>query len=167
MVDDDTTDNEIDDQAVAGWQLALLLLGGFRTLVDQMHDVLAGSGHPRARPAHGFALQAIGAGVGITELAGRLGVSKQAAAKTVDKLVGDGYVTRTPDPADARRSQVVLTGHGRDLLSASSAAFDRVIDDWRMLIGSAAVDDLARALRTVGAATPGARSDLGSWATDG
>src|SRR4051794_33509669 len=75
-----------------GWQLPLLLFSGFRALIDDLHAELARQGHPDARPAHGFALQAIGPdGVTASDLGRRLGISKQAAGKTVDHLVRLGY----------------------------------------------------------------------------
>lgn len=43
-----------------GFELPLLLLAGFRTLIDQLHAELATRGHPEMRPAHGFTMQAIG-----------------------------------------------------------------------------------------------------------
>ena len=66
-----------------GFELPLLLAAAFRTLIDGLHDQLAARGHPDARPIHAFALQAIGPdGATVSELGRRLGVSKQAAAKT-------------------------------------------------------------------------------------
>jgi hypothetical protein len=56
-----------------GFELPLLLFGGFRSIIDELHAELARRGHPDLRPAHGFALQAIGlAGATATE-AGRAG----------------------------------------------------------------------------------------------
>ncbi|MEK8108548.1 helix-turn-helix domain-containing protein [Micromonospora sp. M12] len=44
-------------------------------------------------------LQAVGAdGTTATELGQRLGISKQAAGKTVDRLVAVGYLERVDDP---------------------------------------------------------------------
>ena len=43
-----------------GFELPLLLFGGFRSIIDDLHAELARRGHPDLRPAHGFALQAIG-----------------------------------------------------------------------------------------------------------
>ena len=69
------------------WRVVLLLAGAFRDGVDALHVELAEQGHPEARPLHGFALQAIGPdGCTINELGQRLGVTKQAAAKTAAGL---------------------------------------------------------------------------------
>ncbi len=157
MVDHHGIDNPVD---VQGWELALLLLGGFRSLVDETHALLAERGHPEARPAHGFTLQAVGAGATASEVAHRLGVSKQAAAKTIARLEDQGYVARSGDPADGRRRTVVATDRGRDLLAASATAFDEVVGRWST---HADVGALAAALRDLDLPTV-ARLDLGAWA---
>src|SRR5689334_25190233 len=79
-----------------GFELPLLLFGGFRSIIDELHAELARCGHPDLRPAHGFALQAIGlGGATATEAGRRLGISKQAAGKTIDRLEELGYVHRS------------------------------------------------------------------------
>src|SRR5258707_14036679 len=78
-----------------GFELPLLLFGGFRSIIDELHAELARRGHPEVRPAHGFALQAIGLdGATATEAGRRRGVSKQAAGKTIDPRQGPGYGCR-------------------------------------------------------------------------
>ncbi|MFI7304501.1 MarR family winged helix-turn-helix transcriptional regulator [Micromonospora aurantiaca] len=132
-----------------GFALPLLLLAGFRTLVDDLHAELARQGHPELRPAHGFVLQAIGpAGTTASDLGQRLGVSKQAAGKTVDRLVALGYLERVDDPADARRRLVRMTAKGRDGLHRSAVVFDELRDRWAATLGTDRVaaieDDLRR-----------------------
>lgn len=144
--------------------LTVGLLGAFRALVDEAHVELAGRGHPDARPAHGFALQAVGPGATATEVAARLGVSKQAAAKTLAALEVDGYVARGADPHDARRKVVVLTDRGRDLLAESVRAFEVVVGRWRERVGDSTVDQLQAALARLGVAGS-AKLDLGTWSS--
>src|SRR5918999_5942679 len=109
-----------------GWMLPLLLFGGFRTLIDRLHAELAQQGHPDVRPAYGFAMQAIGRdGATASELGRRLGVSKQAAGKTVDRLVELGYAERSADADDARRKLVRLTPRGYDALARSAVVFEQ------------------------------------------
>jgi DNA-binding MarR family transcriptional regulator len=52
-------------------------------------------------------------GTRMSELAERLGVSKQAVTQLVDDLEGFGVVERVPDPEDARARRVVFTARGR------------------------------------------------------
>jgi len=146
-----------------GFELPLLLLAGFRTIIEALHAELARQGHPDARPAHGYTLQAIGpAGVTASELGRRLGVSKQAAGKTVDRLEKLGYVTRAGDDRDARRKLIRLTGHGVELLNRSAAIFDDLRAQWVRTLGAERVRDLEDALRTV---TPAGiwRLDTAAW----
>lgn len=148
-----------------GFELPLLLLAGFRTITEALHDELARQGHADARPVHGFALQAIGpAGATASDLGRRLGVSKQAAGKTVDRLEKLGYVTRAGDDRDARRKLIRLTGRGADLLARSAAIFDDLRAQWVRTLGAARVRDLESALRTV---TPAGiwRLDTPAWFT--
>ncbi|MEU2607626.1 MarR family winged helix-turn-helix transcriptional regulator [Streptomyces albus] len=154
---------ESEEAGRAGYALPLLLFAGFRTLIDGVHDELARQGHPHVRPAHGFALQAIGPdGSVASEIARRLGISKQAAGKTVDRLVALGYAERVDDPADARRRLVRLTGRGHDVLARSAAIFERLRADWAAVLGEERVSALEDDLRAV--ATPGAfRLDAAGW----
>lgn len=145
-----------------GYELPLLLFGGFRTLIDRLHEELARQGHPEARPAHGFAMQAIGTvGVTASELGRRLGVSKQAAGKTVDRLARLGYVERVADTADARAKVVRLTPLGLDLLSRSAAIFDDLRAEWVRSLGADQVAAVESALRVV--VPPGMRVDAVGW----
>jgi DNA-binding MarR family transcriptional regulator len=133
-----------------GYELPLLLFAGFRSLIDQLHDELARQGHPDIRPVHGFAMQAIGfEGATAADIGRRLGVSKQAAGKTVDRLESLGYVQRLDDPADARRKLVHLTPHGLDALARSAAIFRRLRSQWATTLGTDRLHALESDLRTV------------------
>ena len=133
-----------------GFELPLLLLAGFRALIDELHAELARQGHPDVRPAHGFAMQAIGpSGASATEVGRRLGVSKQAAGKTIDRLAELGYAERVDDPADGRRKLVRLTPRGLDSLARSAVIFDDLRARWAQVLGPARLSDLEDALRTV------------------
>ena len=133
-----------------GYELPLLLFAGFRSLIDQLHAELAEHGHPDVRPAYGFAMQAIGArGASASEVGRRLGVSKQAAGKTIDRLAALGYVERVDDPADARRKLIRLTPRGLDALTRSAEIFDALRGRWVAKLGADRVRALESSLRTV------------------
>lgn len=154
------------DRLGAGYELPLLLLAGFRTLIDELHDELARRGHPQARPAHGFAMQAIGPdGATASDIGRRLGVSKQAAGKTVDRLIALGYAERAADPGDARRRLVRRTAHGDEMLALSAAIFDRLREQWAQTLGEQQLRAMEGGLRTVTA--PNAfRLDATRWLGD-
>ena len=132
-----------------GFELPLLLLAGFRALIDRLHAELARQGHPGARPVHGFAMQAIGLdGTSASELGRRLGVSKQAAGKTVDRLQELGYAERVEDPVDGRRKLIRLKPRGIDALARSAIIFDKLRAEWAATLGANRLADLEDALRT-------------------
>jgi DNA-binding MarR family transcriptional regulator len=146
-----------------GWVLPLLLFGGFRTLIDRLHAELAAQGHPDVRPAYGFAMQAIGSeGTTASEVGRRLGVSKQAAGKTVDRLVELGYAERGADTSDARRKLIRLTARGHDVLALSAAVFERLRAEWAQQLGAERMRALESDLRRV-VATEAVRLDAASW----
>lgn len=140
----------MEDSDPPGWELPLLLFAGFRSLIDQLHAELAARGHPDVRPVYGFAMQAIGVrGASASEVGRRLGVSKQAAGKTVDRLAAIGYVERVDDPRDARSKLVRLTPRGVDCLAQSAEIFDRLRASWVESLGDDRVRLIESSLRTV------------------
>lgn len=133
-----------------GFELPVRLLLGFRSLIDDLHAELARQGHPDARPMHGFVFQAIGRdGTTAAELGRRLGVSKQAAGKTIDSLQQLGYVRREPDSRDQRQKIIVLTDHGVDALVKSAAIFDDLRARWAEILGRERLQALEADLRAV------------------
>jgi hypothetical protein len=65
----------------AGYELPLLLFAGFRSVIDELHAELARQGHPDARPAHGFAMQAIGSAYPSRRRARQRDAWKQSATR--------------------------------------------------------------------------------------
>ncbi|MEU6227169.1 MarR family winged helix-turn-helix transcriptional regulator [Streptomyces sp. NPDC047042] len=128
-----------------GFELPLRLFLAFRVLIDELHSELARQGHPDVRPMHGYVFQAIGPnGTTAADLGRRLGVSKQAAGKTIDTLERLGYVERGADPNDARRKLVRLTARGADCLTRSAQIFDHLRANWARTLG----EDRLRALES-------------------
>jgi DNA-binding MarR family transcriptional regulator len=146
-----------------GFELPLLLFGGFRSIVDELHAELARRGHPDLRPAHGFALQAIGPhGATATEAGRRLGISKQAAGKTIDRLEALGYVKRADDDKDRRRKLVRITPRGLEALAMSALIFEDIRSRWAGALGPGRLSALETDLRTM---APGGtfRLDVPGW----
>jgi len=120
----------------SGADLALLLLGGFRLLVDSATAELADRGFEDFKPVHEFALRAIVAGAeSASELGRRTGVSKQAAAKTIAVLVDRGYIAIAPDPDDARRKRLTVTPRGIDVMRQGEEILASVRAQWEKQIG--------------------------------
>lgn len=133
-----------------GAQLARLLLDAFEACVGEVVAELGRAGHPGLTAAHEFALQAVDDGAtSAASLARRLGVTRQAAAKTITTLEGLGYVVRGSDGADARRKDLRLTEHAREAIAVGSAAFDRIEQQWVAVVGPDQVAATASALRVL------------------
>ena len=121
-----------------GWLLGVQLLFASRALFDELHRSLAAAGHNRLRPPHGFLFQALGPdGATASEVAGRLGVTKQATRLMIEELAELGYVERGEDPADGRRRPVRLTARGDDALRRSETIFDELRDEVAAELGPA------------------------------
>ena len=147
----------------SGADLALLLLGGFRALVDGATADLAARGYDDFRPVHEFAMRAIAAGAdSASELGRRTSVSKQAAAKTIAVLVDRGYVSREPDPDDARRKRVQVTPLGFDVLRQGEAILDEQRERWERQIGAAELALLEARLTTL-VGDGAVRPDASGW----
>jgi DNA-binding MarR family transcriptional regulator len=150
--------------AERGWELPLLLAGAFRAIVDDLHDQLTDAGHPEARPIHGFALQAIGPdGVTVSELGRRLGVTKQAAAKTVASLQTLGYVHRVAHPEDQRATLIKRAPRGNEMLALSAHIFGRIHAEIAHRLGPAELEELEAALNKIARERAPRLGDLPGW----
>jgi len=147
----------------SGPQLALLLLGSYRKLVDSAVDELARRGYHDVRPVHDFAMRAIAAGAdNASELGRRLSVSKQAAAKTIATLVERGYVVRAQDPSDRRRTRIEVTPLGVQVMQTGEAIFDELRQAWALQLGSAELETLEAQLKNFVGGAP-IRSEAPGW----
>ncbi|MDN4616313.1 MarR family transcriptional regulator [Leifsonia sp. F6_8S_P_1B] len=131
-----------------GAEFALLLLDGFTLMVDEVVAELKEAGHPGATANLEFALRAIAEGAGTASELGRsLGVSKQAAAKSIASLEQLGYVERQADPQDARRKRLVVTPRGVEMHRIGAEAFDRLKDRLATRLGDGRLRELEDGLR--------------------
>ncbi|WP_327088824.1 MarR family winged helix-turn-helix transcriptional regulator [Nonomuraea sp. NBC_01738] len=145
-----------------GFELPLRLFMGFRVLIDELNAELARRGHTDLRPMYGFVMQAIGDGTTAVELGRTLGVSKQAAGKTVETLERLGYVERTVDPRDARSKLIRLTTRGVDALVTSARIFDDLRGKWADVLGEDRLRAMEQDLRKVTPANS-FRLDMPGW----
>lgn len=133
----------------------MLLLAGYRKLVDDVLAELARRGHPDARATHYFAMTAIAAGAdNASELGRRLSVSKQAAAKTITVLLDHGYISREPDPRDPRRKRIEVTPQGAEVMREADAIFDEFRRQWEARLGARELAVLEAQLTEFAGASP-------------
>lgn len=127
------------DPADADLSLASLFTGW--ALADELQRRLAVEGFEDSRFADGVVFQHLVSGpLTISALAERLGVSQQAASKSVVDLEKRGYLSREPDPADARARQVVLTSRGEGVIAAARRHRAALDSELRQALGADRVE---------------------------
>ncbi|MFV8749862.1 MarR family winged helix-turn-helix transcriptional regulator [Nannocystaceae bacterium ST9] len=110
-------------EAAKAASVAQLLFKAARLLNERaIARVEPAPGAPRLRAAHTSLFPHIDhAGTRLTELARRLGISKQAVGQLVDELEQMGAVERFPDPEDGRAKLIRFSRRpGRSLLDGLS-----------------------------------------------
>ncbi|MFE9369181.1 MarR family winged helix-turn-helix transcriptional regulator [Streptomyces sp. NPDC006711] len=87
-------------------------------------------------------------GTTVSELARRMGVTRQTAHQAVHGLVGAGLLVQSPDPDSARRRLIRRTPEGEHAHRRATAVLDRLEEDLAERIGRDTVDALRAALET-------------------
>jgi DNA-binding MarR family transcriptional regulator len=101
-------------------ELTLLLGLAFQVVIAEFVRRLDEKGYADLRPAHGIIFQELrNGGATGTELAKRLGVTKQAVSQILTELEQHGYVQRTEHPNGGRWRLVVLTDKALDHLAVA------------------------------------------------
>lgn len=108
-------------------ELTFLLGLAFQLVLQEFVRRTDAAGYGDLRPVHGMVFQALrGGGATSTELAERLGVTKQAAGQIVDDLEHRGYLRREPHPEGGRRRLVVLTERAAEHLTVAGDILHRL-----------------------------------------
>jgi len=130
--------------------VAMLVLRASTQVVDGIQHGLARRGFHDVRPSHGFVFARVRAGdATVADVAGHLGVTKQAASQLVEHLVQRGYLTRAVDPRDARSRLLALTARGRACTRAAEQAAAETVAAWQGQLDAAAMTGLRAALQAV------------------
>jgi DNA-binding MarR family transcriptional regulator len=142
-----------------------ILLGlAYHHFVIELNRHLAALGFESIGPSYGYVFRALASERRTTaQLAAQLGITSQGMAKIIDDMESTGYVSRHPDPADARVKLLDLTPRGRAALAAArrfhhefeaslaAKAGERKVAHTRevltSLIGATPAEDLTRSLR--------------------
>lgn len=127
--------------------LGQLLLRRFRWCDDALRASLSGSGWPSISSAQSLVFAHLAPeGSTTTELATRIGVTRQAVQQTVAGLVRHGLLEYAPPGRDRRERAVRLTPLGMRNVAAALHVFAALEDHLARQLGPAAVDALRRAL---------------------
>ena len=128
--------------------LAILITAANRCVADRLGEAVATAGGGAMRPSFGFVLRAVAAEQPtVSRLAQLLGVSKQGASRLADDMVSLGYLERTGDPADRRRTHLKLSASGERIRTRALTESDAMEDELRERFGDTRVRHL-RALLT-------------------
>ncbi|WP_194770618.1 MarR family winged helix-turn-helix transcriptional regulator [Diaphorobacter caeni] len=123
-----------------------MLLLARKDFVARLHSVM-GDQLKDLPPAAGGMLPYIDLeGTRGTELARRMGVSKQAAGKAVRDLESTGLVTRVQDLSDARAFKVQFSTKGLEYMMKMHEAIDQIEADYARLLGQEKAQTLREAL---------------------
>ena len=113
-----------------------------------LRAAFAAAGLDGIRPAQAVALIPLAAGgLHASDLADQLRVSRQAVAQGVAALERYGYVTRVPDPADARARIIELTPRGRQALRVMRSNALDLEKRWEQVLGERRLGELRETLR--------------------
>lgn len=88
-------------------------------------------------------------GTRLTDLAKRLGTTKQAVGQLVDELEEMGVLERVPDPADARAKLVRFSKRGRRGLLEGLGVLREIEDEMRDVVGDAKLRAMHEALAAI------------------
>ena len=137
--------------------------------VPALVNLVAASGAPRLRaafaaagldgirPAQAVALvPLVAGGLHASDLADRLRVSRQAVAQAVTALERHGYVSRVPDPVDARARIIELTPRGRQALRVMRSNAVDLEGRWKHVLGERRLAELRETLVMLLSAESGA-----------
>jgi DNA-binding MarR family transcriptional regulator len=120
-----------------------------------LYERLEALGYTELRATHFRLLRYPGLdGVRPTELAQRLGTSKQAVNPLINDLERWGYVQRRPDPADQRGRVLSLTDRGHELMATIKELHAEIEEDWEAELGRRRYQTLRRALRDIATRHP-------------
>ncbi len=134
--------------------------GEWKPTVPALVNLVAASGAPHLRaafaaagldgirPAQAVALVPLAAGgLHASDLADRLRVSRQAVAQAVVALERHSYVTRVPDPVDARARIIELTPRGRQALRVMRSNAVDLENRWQQILGERRLGELRETLQ--------------------
>ena len=134
--------SELTPEELRALPLGRLLLHAHRRAQAASLAKLQAGGHGEIRLGHLPVITNLDpAGIRITDLAAKAGMTRQMAGRLVKELEASGYVSSRPDPNDQRAVIVALTGRGSAFLADAPAAMAAVDGDFAALLGA---DELAR-----------------------
>lgn len=132
-----------------------MLLG---TLMERLRERLLAEDWGGLRTSH---FRVIGhvprEGINVTDLAERLGMTKQGCGQFVSQLVETGHLTTTPDPGDRRARLVRRTPLGEQNVRDVAARNAAIEEEWRTVVGDRRYGTFRRVLEELALRDAGSR----------
>jgi DNA-binding MarR family transcriptional regulator len=126
---------------------AILVVGANHYVAERLNAAVVRAGIEGMRTPYGYVIRALfGDRLTLTELADRLGVTKQAAIKIVDEMESRGFVTRESHPDDRRAKVLALTPKGLAVRKAARNESRRMEAELRHDLGATDIAAMRRAL---------------------
>lgn len=130
-----------------------MLRSAWTELIEDVFERLGTAGFDDLRPVHRPILRdMLMSNLRPSELAARLGLSKQAVNDLVRELETKGYITLEPDRADGRAKRIVATERGRRVSEMAQASSDAVGRRWAERVGEERYAVFQEVLREIVAA---------------
>lgn len=131
-------------------EVGALLRMAWEELIDELFTKLAAAGFDDLRPVHRSIIRDILVeGLRPTELATRLGLSKQAVNDILRELEAKGYISLEPDPEDGRAKRIVVSDRGRRF-TATAARLSRAVGRrWAAHVGERRFEVFESVLRDI------------------
>jgi DNA-binding MarR family transcriptional regulator len=136
---------------------------------EALTRVRARAGAPRLRPSHMALLPHLDLeGTRLTDLAARMGVTKQAVGQLVEEMEKMGVLTRTTDTEDRRAKRVRFSTRGKRGTLQGAGVLGEIEQELANTLGQkpmnslqAILGDLLPVLKARAAEKPGGRSKAG------
>ncbi len=133
---------------------ALLMFISARYAEARIHAAVRAAGYDDLSPAMGrIGAQIAEEGSRVTELAERARITKQSASVLVEQLERAGYVSRIPDPEDARAKRVTMAARGREVQQVARREERAIEREWTRHLGADRMRVLREALADLRAVT--------------
>lgn len=127
--------------------LGLLLLEAFRWFNESLLANLHEQGWQEISPAQSLVMTYLGAGgIRISDLARRLGVSRQAAQKSVSELEGAKLVATDVDPSNSSAKIVTLTALGETNVAVVLDVYSQVEQKLSKRLGTSKLAKMRKTL---------------------
>lgn len=124
-----------------------LLLQSFDWFDESLLASLKEQGWPKLSRSQSMLMAYLGeGGIRISELARRLGISRQATQKSVKELERLKLLKTDVDPTNASARTVVLTNQGKEIVAAALRSFSEIEKQLSIRIGNGNVASMRRIL---------------------